>query len=141
MSTHRWRERPQPALREYFEEDGTGYYQHAHPQQGVILRHRLRELGYTDRLGDTAGHLRDQGELPHRVRQIRGGELQVILPRHPQKTCSSQIHGRDPLHLPAPQDAGQDRGTQFPWRPEEVVWLRPRGNRVCLDYACTRYFS
>jgi hypothetical protein len=30
-STHRWRERPQPALREYSEEDGSGHLQDAHP--------------------------------------------------------------------------------------------------------------
>jgi hypothetical protein len=31
LSTHRWRERPQPAFREYSEEDGPGHLHDAHP--------------------------------------------------------------------------------------------------------------
>jgi hypothetical protein len=39
-STHRWRERPQPAFCEYSKEDGPGHLQDAHPQQSFFLRHR-----------------------------------------------------------------------------------------------------
>jgi hypothetical protein len=77
-------------------------------------------------------------KLPYRVHQVRGGKLRVLIPCHPRQTCFGQIHGRTPLHLPAPQDAGQDRGPHLPRRLEEVLQLRSRGNRVHLDYTCTR---
>jgi hypothetical protein len=38
-STHQWQERPQPAFREYSEQDGTGHLQDAHPQQSSFLWH------------------------------------------------------------------------------------------------------
>jgi hypothetical protein len=47
-STHRWREQPQPALREYFEEDGAGHLQDTHPKHGSVLWHCSRKHGYID---------------------------------------------------------------------------------------------
>jgi hypothetical protein len=121
MSTHRWRERPQPALREYIEEDGVEHLQHAHRQQVSFLQHHPRVLGHTNWLGNAASYLWDKEQLLHGVRQVRGSELRVIITRHPQQTCSTQVHGCTPLRLPAPQDARQDRGADLPWRFEEVV--------------------
>jgi hypothetical protein len=76
-----------------------------------------------------------KGQLPHGVRQVRGGELRVIIPRHPRHTYYGQVHGCTPLCLPATQDARQDRGADLPRQFEEVIRLRPSGN-LKKSYDC-----
>jgi hypothetical protein len=114
QSTHRRRKWSQPHLCQHFEKDGFGLNGHARPKQGSLLRYYPRQCSASTWHGGSSSHLWHEGELPHRVHQIRSCQLQIFLSGHTGQTGTGQIHGSAALCLFTSQDARMKWGTHSP---------------------------
>jgi hypothetical protein len=121
QSTHRWRKRSQPHLRQHVEKDGLRLNRHARPKQVSLLQHCPRQRSVSTWHGGPSSHLRHEGELPYRVHQIRSCQLRLFVSCHTRQASAGQIHGSATLCLSTSQDARMKWGTHSPRRLEEVV--------------------